>query len=546
MPETWDGLVKRGFINEDSGIRFIQGIRLKEEDKFNKLAAKNGVLYNMVKKNNMPFYIDRLQGGSFIQDYPYDMNIVKDYCEELGENFWGFQMHEWMTNIYSDLSRIHKSNCPYIEGTLKWREEDIVNYILKAHPYKYVHLEAMNAKEYAEVGDIQNAEEYIAVAARLYEKRQKYTGGYLLPCDAGCQPYQIEFKNGTKRIMIEIGAQTSDTRFQFAYARGMAKAYNVQFGAYYEPWLSAVIDGKWVYSSCNYHKQGLNEWRLAGDGPYKTQGENGGSSRSMQRRMHLYSYIAGASFVSEEWGMCNTFYDWNDFEISPYVQIKLDFINFTQKYKDIGKIYTPIAIVLPEKLEMVEKIRSVDYHICCGFEASERLTELAKRIRPTLCRLFTETEEMIGTEKVSLVNNDFPDVFDVVHEDRFDSDSYEYLIDLTGNSKFAKKYSQKICDVNDVKPLLNKIMPCRVEGGLHHIVNKADNGCYYLMIFNHNGVVRTAEKGETTLKEVDKTVTVECKDNRSLAMLEGNSEIRCENGVNYITVPAGGWFFGRF
>ena len=35
MPETWDELVKKGFINEDSGIRFIQGIRLKEEEKFN-------------------------------------------------------------------------------------------------------------------------------------------------------------------------------------------------------------------------------------------------------------------------------------------------------------------------------------------------------------------------------------------------------------------------------------------------------------------------------------------------------------------------------
>lgn len=546
MPETWDGLVKRGFINEDSGIRFIQGIRLKDEEKFNKLGAKDGVLYNMVKENNMPFYIDRLQGGSFIQDYPYDMNLVKDYCDEIGENFWGFQMHEWTTNIYSDINRIRRTNCPHIEGTLKWREEDIVNYILKAHPYKYVCLEAMNAKEYADAGDIQNAEEFIAVFIELYKKRQKYTGGYLLPCDAGCQPHPIELKNGTKRIMVEIGAQTADTRFQIAYARGMAKAYRVHFGAYYEPWKSGVVDGKWSFSACNYHKQGLNEWRISGDGPYNTQGENGGSSRSMQRRMHLYSFMAGASFMSEEWGMCNTFYDWNDFEISPYGQVKIDFINFTQKYKDIGKTYTPIAVVLPKELEFVERIRSVDYHCCCGFDASERLANLAKQIRPALCRLFTENEEMVGTEKDSLVNNDMPDVFDVVHEDRFDSDSYEYLIDLTGNSEFAKKYSSKICDENNVKTLLNEIMPCKVEGGLHHLVNKSDNGHYYLMIFNHNGVVRTAENGETTLKEADKTVTVECKDNRTLTMLEGDSEIKCENGISYVSVPAGGWFFGKF
>lgn len=33
MNETWDGLVERGFIDENSGIRFTQGIRLKEEEK---------------------------------------------------------------------------------------------------------------------------------------------------------------------------------------------------------------------------------------------------------------------------------------------------------------------------------------------------------------------------------------------------------------------------------------------------------------------------------------------------------------------------------
>ena len=57
LPETWDAQVKAGLINEHSGIRFCESIDLDEEKKFNNLAKKGGELYNIIKKNNMPFIL---------------------------------------------------------------------------------------------------------------------------------------------------------------------------------------------------------------------------------------------------------------------------------------------------------------------------------------------------------------------------------------------------------------------------------------------------------------------------------------------------------
>ena len=84
-------------------------------------------------------------------------------------------------------------------------------------------------------------------------------------------------------------------------------------------------------------------------------GENDGSSRSLQKRIHLYSYFSGAQFMSEEWGGCNTFCNWDDFEISEYGRVKLDFLKLIRKYPQeyIGTMYTPVAVVLLEDVKVL-------------------------------------------------------------------------------------------------------------------------------------------------------------------------------------------------
>jgi len=66
--------------------------------------------------------------------------------------------------------------------------------------------------------------------------------------------------------------------------------------------------------------------------PFTIQGSNGGSSRSLQERVHLFAWLAGAEFISEEWGLCNTFYDWQDYELTPYGQVKLDFLRLVRRH----------------------------------------------------------------------------------------------------------------------------------------------------------------------------------------------------------------------
>ena len=59
--------------------------------------------------------------------------------------------------------------------------------------------------------------------------------------------------------------------------------------------------------------------------------------------------------MSEEWCANTTFYDWQDFELTPYGKIKKEFLNFVKKY-DIGKPLTPVAAVLPKDFKFIHSI----------------------------------------------------------------------------------------------------------------------------------------------------------------------------------------------
>ena len=103
-PDTWDAMVRTGLVRKNDGIRYCQSIDIDESLKFNNLAKKGGEFYNIIKERNCPLYIDRLQGGCYIEEYDYDENLLGAYREMLGDNFWGFQMHEWLSNYFSDIN----------------------------------------------------------------------------------------------------------------------------------------------------------------------------------------------------------------------------------------------------------------------------------------------------------------------------------------------------------------------------------------------------------------------------------------------------------
>ena len=531
MPKVFEAQINAGLFRENDGIRFCQSIDIKESLKFNNLAKVGGDLYNFVKDNNCPMYIDRLQGGCFFEGYDYDMKLVRAYREMLGEKFFGFQMHEWMSNFISDTRKLVDGKCPE-----PWTEENITATLKRDFPFPYVFTEAMSVKEFAEVGHITDLSKYLDTMKALFLKRQKYTNGMLLPCDSAILGYSLEFKNGAKRVMPEIGQQTALTSVQISYARGMAKAYGKSFGTYYEPW------GGKPFSACNYQKDGLNEWNISNDSfPFKTAGGNGGSSRSLQKRLYFCSYMSGAEFISEEWGLCNTFYDWNNFELTPYGQVKKDFIDFAEKYKNIGKPITPIAAVIPKEIISLDNIDADDNYLSFSFdgELKRKLDVMRKGLR----RLFA-FGETFGNENGCLVNSLIPDAIDIVNEDVYDESRYAYAVNLTGDEDFEKKH--KCCSVDDVPDLLNRLLPCKLTGGLHHIVNKNSDDEFFLTVFNNTGIVRSVEDGEYGLKKAEKTVQVELKDGRKLSALYGNFRIEEIDSKYYITVPAGELFFGKF
>ena len=533
MPETWDAQLRAGLIRPGDGIRFSQSLDIDESLKFNNLAAVGSDLYNYVREHNCPLYIDRLQGGCFLEEYPYDMALVDTYRAMLGDKFWGFQMHEWGSNIKSDFHKITSNNCP------EWTAEAIEATIRRAFPYEHTFVEAMNVEEYAALGGIPGTyEEYLSMMNNLFAKRQAYVGGDLLPCDSFFQAQKMEVENGAKRLMPEIGAQTPNTRIQVAYARGMARAAGIPFGTYYEPW------GGSPFSACCYQRDGKNEWGIGNeDFPYHTAGGNGGSSRSLQWRMHLYSYMAGASFMAEEWGMCNTFYDWEAFELTPYGQIKKDFLAFVDRYPDIGTPVVPAAIVLPRDMPVLDMALSEATYL--GYPVEGQFAKALAASVTALKQLFVSTAPMLGTERANLLNSLTPDAIDIIHEDSPTVGQYPILIDCTANPVFAEKYKQKICAVAIAAEKLRSLLPVQTADGVSVQITENTAGEQFVLLLNNSGVKRSVAEGEVLLPEGDISVTLTAKDGKKLCKLEGNGSAAGDDGTYQITIPSGGWFFAK-
>jgi hypothetical protein len=369
----------------------------------------------------------------------------------------------------------------------------------------------------------------------IYKKRQRIEE--LVPCDSAFLAYQFELSCGTKRIMPEVGAQTPDSRLQICYARGMTRRKGKSFGVYYEPW------GGHPFSACAYNGA-KNEWAMGeGDFPFETYGPNGGSSRSLQKRIFLYAYLSGAEFISEEWGLYNTFLEkTNNEQLSPYGLVKKEFLDFVRKYNDVGDKLTPIAAVLPEELTVLDKIAEPDSIF--GYEIkNERLTSIKMGVRD----IFATSVPMVGNERErnSLKNSDMPDAIDLLNRNDEMLKKYDYLVDLTFGSDLKDKFPN-ICETNDIPMLLRKLLPCYVDGGLHWMVNECKSGGYYLTVFNHSGVMRSVAEGEYTLPEAETTVNVSFKNEAWPSLLEGKACFSKEQDVYRLTIPAGEFAFIKF
>ena len=128
--ESFEGLFKNGLFREGDGLKLMHKNYLPDEKSFNNYASKDSKLFSVLKNLKCPFYIDRFQGGiAFPYAYDFDKELLEEYKNLLGENFWGFQMHEWVSNYRGEIERVEealkefKENNKGLPESVFWKEK---------------------------------------------------------------------------------------------------------------------------------------------------------------------------------------------------------------------------------------------------------------------------------------------------------------------------------------------------------------------------------------------------------------------------------------
>ena len=551
--DSFPGLFEKGLWREGDGLKLMHKNYLPKERSFNEIAKLGGVLYGRIKELHCPFYIDRFQGGiPFPYAYDYDKELLREYQKMLGDQFLGFQMHEWVSNFESENKRNLKAKKKWTEehGSLDGFWEYYIDAVKTDTMALFV--EAFSVEEWSKMKHPENINEFMDSVYKMWKLRAEQTGCPMFPADSGYLAPKIEIEMGAKLLMPEIGWQIEGTRVQIAYNRGMAKAANIPWGVYYECW-GANQDGRndlvddrlTVPYSLDVSDNEWTERNLRGNIIGRTHGhpENGGSSRSLQERMWVYSYFSGAEYMGEEYGVCNTFMNLKDFELSEYGLVKKKFLDFTSKYPDLGKTYTPIAIVLPAELPVYTFEAPENY---LGYSLQNIDSSFAGKIRnmrKVMNKLFYKKApgyDWIGRDAHCMQNTDYPDVFDIIHGDMADAcKEYEYIIDLTGNADFAKSRSN-IIDVDDLDTILKKILPCCFSQTLHAVYNRTDNG-WFVFAANNNGILRSVDNREYA--EENSTVVSDIilnKNDMKIKKLAGSGDLLFDNKYN-VSLCAGEW-----
>ncbi|MCG3150288.1 MAG: hypothetical protein PCFJNLEI_03771 [Verrucomicrobiae bacterium] len=512
------GLEKHGLWNAESGLKVTQHFATPTAEKFNSLAAGGGKLQRLIRDRHCPLYIDRLQGGTFYQRYAFDLALLREYQELLGDWFLGIQMHEWGSGCNADWNRIRNQ---LATTPPPWTEQQI-HAAIKAVSVNQecIHLSCGTALEYSRKHYAETWPEYLDELAQLFQLRQDENAGLLLPCDSYTQATGLEYQLGARTVMPEIGAQIPMTRLQVALARGLSRARGRPWGVYYEPW------GGKPFSAPHFFDGPLNEWRVDKTSfayDFTTYGPNGGSSRALQRRLYYYALLSGAHYLAEEWGVSNTFQNWRDYPLTPYGEIKKDFINFAATRPRLEP-FVPFAIVLPRECAVIDlfHLRSPETDVYLNRTLGPADRALFGHVRSVLRLFFAAAGTSLGNEAHVLTNNRLADCFDVLDEDAAATAGGQYscLIDASPDCRVARANvggQTRTLLSTDLARLESEIMqmigvefPCTVGGGIHWLLNRQGQQ-WWLALFNNNGVERSTEHGDSFLSEANLPAVIHFK-----------------------------------
>ncbi len=290
--------------------------------------------------------------------------------------------------------------------------------------------------------------------------------------------------------------------------------------------------------------------------------------------------MSGAHYMGEEWGLNCSYSDMKEFTLSPYGEVKKDFINTALSYRGMdAKI--PFAIVLPTDYAFVEiagtllDLKGQDRQIgeyrdqYLELDITDEERNYFGHIEDVLKLFFGRYKDISGNEGHVMTNSRFGDVVDILYEDAPEEAfaRYEYLIDATKEGKFAKAKANsglKILTSEDfdklhheMQELTKEYMPCYVDD-LHWLVSTDENGQNYLSIFNNEGNERSLEAGDTVDTNADKRVTVTFKNEVNLDLVKsslgsatviGTKKIeitKIDNKTYSIMIPATGFAIFKF
>ena len=557
----FDGLVKNNLINEDTGFKIQHIFSMPDELKFNKFAAKGTKLHSIIKEGKIPFYVDRLSGGCTYHEYTFDKDLIREYENILGKWFLGFQIHESASNVHHEWriikDRLKGQTGPFDVQFLK--ENIMSDFATLPDGTLLPDLGHFSIEEIAKLKYPMSPEELMEQMKQLYKMRMEQTLGHLLPVDSYYLATKLDDELGMQTFMPEVGCQIGQMRVAVALARGMAENRNKMWGTYYETWMSSH---KYGFTMPCFNTELGNEWYLPQDqhpDDFSTYGENGGSSRLLQKRIYYYSLMSGADYLGEEWGLNCSYKEMHgDFELSDYGLAKKDFIDFAREHKTV-KAHIPFAIVLPLEYETVQiDWRGTPYKIgvprenYLGYKLDDVRRARIGHIEDVIKLFLGDREKEYGNEGHTIENSRFGDLFDIIYADESDEvlGKYEALIDASVDGDFFNEKSGKfrVFDgrdleklENDIKALAKEILPVYVDD-LHWLISKDAEGRRYLSIFNNEGNIRDFMIGNTIDHEADRRVKVSFKDSANLNLVKyGNDEIKVEkvdDKTYFVTVPA--------
>ena len=522
------GLEKNGLINKETGFKIQHNFSMPNAIKFNQYAAKGTALYNRIKDEKIPFYVDRIAGGTTWHDYAFDKALIREYKEMLGDWFFGFQLHECGSNRrraeWPGMIKLMGHKGPYDLQELKAKKLlDKTTYDGDAM-YGFIQdsVEHWSTMKYAE-----SYQEYTEEMLDIFRRRMIDTDNNIIPCDSYFMATKLQNDMGMNTFMPEVGCQIPLMRLQIALARGIANVNDKTWGAYYECWRE--VPGVGYCMPC-FNNEVMNEWYLRQDqhgDDFTSYGENGGSSRLLQDRIYTHAYMSGADYFAEEWGLNCSYTDMHDFTLSKYGKLKKEFIGRTL---EMGKMKAtiPFAIVLPTEYSCIElpdiftDWKLGDYRkTYMESPLSQEEINFFGHVEDVLKLVFARVEN-IGNEGHTLTNSRFGDLFDIIYEDTPNDKlaKYEYLIDATKEGRFIKAKQGtdlKVLDSSDIEKLASNIteieraiMPVFVEG-LPYIVSINDKGERFVTIFNNEGNERDLAKGDIIHSEADKKVKITFK-----------------------------------